>query len=115
MIIFTSIIPLTRDIKEYDIQKNGEVVTAAITYIPSCSGTKTNNFMKFIYSGEEFNKKVDCNFAENHKVGEQIRLKHIEATDLFLLENETKEGEIISTVLLGILGIIFIFIGARRK
>lgn len=115
IIVFTGIVPLKRDIQEYDVQKNGELVNATITYLPNCIGSKVKYFMEFTYSGQKFDKKIGCGIAENYKVGEVIKLKHIEGTDIFLFENETKEGEFISTAVLGILGIIFIIIGVRKK
>ena len=115
IIVFICIIPLSIDIKEYNVQKNGELITATITYIPICSGTKIKYFMKFIYSGQEFDKKVGCSFADTHKIGETIKLRHKEGTEIFLFENENKETEFISTGLLAVLGIVFIVIGLRRK
>lgn len=115
IIIFICIIPLGRDIQEYEVQKNGELVTATITYIPICSGTKIKYFMKFVYAEQEFDKKVGCGFAETHKVGDTIKLRHKDDTDIFLFENERKETEFISTGLLAVLGIAFIVIGVKRK
>jgi hypothetical protein len=115
IIVFICIIPLNRDIKEYNVQKNGKLVTATMTYIPICSGTKIKHFMKFIYAGQEFDKKVGCGFADTHKVGETIKLRHIDGTNIFLFENEKKEKEFISTGLLAILGVAFIVIGVRKK
>jgi len=115
IIVFICIIPLNRDIKEYNVQKNGKLVTATMTYIPICSGTKIKYFMKFIYAGQEFDKKVGCGFADTHKVGETIKLRHIDGTNIFLFENEKKEKEFISTGLLAILGVAFIVIGVRKK
>jgi hypothetical protein len=71
--------------------------------------------MKFIYAGQEFDKKVGCGFADTHKVGETIKLRHIDGTNIFLFENEKKEKEFISTGLLAILGVAFIVIGVRKK
>lgn len=115
IIVFICIIPLNRDIKEYNVQKNGKLVTATMTYIPICSGTKIKYFMKFTYAGQEFDKKVGCGFADTHKVGETIKLRHIDGTNIFLFENEKKEKEFISTGLLAILGVAFIVIGVRKK
>ncbi len=58
IIIFICVIPLSRDIKEYNIQKNGDLVTATITYISHCIGAKIRFFMKFTYAGKEFDKKL---------------------------------------------------------
>lgn len=115
ILIFTCIVPLKEDIQEYDVQQNGVFVRVTITYIPICLGTKTSPFMKFKYDGTEYAKRVGCNFPEFHNVGEIITLKHIDNTDIFLFENEKKETEFIATGLLGILGIIFIIKGVRKK
>lgn len=114
-IIFLCIIPLSRDIKEYDVQKNGKLITATITHIPNCIGSKIMYFMKFSYAGQEFDKKVGCGFSDTHKVGETIKFKHTDGTDIFLFENEKIETEFTSNGLLALLGIVFIVIGARRK
>jgi hypothetical protein len=115
MLVFICLVPLKRDIQEYNTQKNGKLVTATITHIPICSGTKVKYFMKFTYDGQEFDKRVGCGFADTHKVGETIELKHTDGTDIFLFEKEKKETEFVSTGLLAILGIAFVVIGARRK
>lgn len=115
IIIFICIIPLNRDIQEYNVQKNGELVTATITYIPMCIGTKIRYFMKFTYAGQEFDKKVGCAFSDTHRVGETIKFKHIDGTDIFLFESEKIETEFIATGLLALFGIVFIIIGTRRK
>jgi len=115
IIIFTCVIPLSRDIKEYNIQKNADIVTATITYIPHCMGTKIKHFMKFNYAGQEFDKKVGCDFAETHKVGDTIKLKHIDGSDIYLFENEKVEKEFISSGILAVLGVVFIVMGVRRK
>lgn len=115
MLVFVCLVPLKRDIQEYNTQKNGKLVTATITHIPICSGTKVKYFMKFTYDGQEFDKRVGCGFADTHRVGETIVLRHTDSTDIFLFENENKETEFASTGLFAILGIAFVVIGARKK
>ncbi|MCC6288584.1 MAG: hypothetical protein IT249_11935 [Chitinophagaceae bacterium] len=114
IIIFICII-LNRDIQEYNVQKKGELVTATITYIPNCLGTKIRYFMKFTYAGQEFDKKVGCGFSDTHRVGETIKFKHIDGTDIFLFGSEKIETEFIATGLLALFGIVFFIIGTRRK
>lgn len=115
IIIFICLIPLQRDIKEYETQKHGQLVTVTITYVPECIGAKVMHFIKFKYEGKKFDKKVGCGFGDNHKVGDSISLKHIEGTDIFLFENEKKETEFISSGLLCLFGIYCIVIGIKRK
>src|SRR6186713_2216418 len=88
LLILVSIIPLKRDIEEYQVQKTGELVSAKITYLKGCIGSKTYYFMKFEYNGDEFDKRVRCGFEETHKLGEVIQLHHKPGTDIFLFKNE---------------------------
>lgn len=116
IIAFICIIPLSRDIQEYNVQKNGELITATITYIPICSGTKAKYSMKFAYAGQEFTKTVGCGFANSHKAGDMIKLKHLNGIDdIFLFENENKKNDFIADGLLGILGVTLIISGVRKK
>lgn len=115
IIVFICLIPLKRDIIEYNTQKEGQLITATITYLPNCFGTKIRYFMKFTYAGKEFDKKVGCGFIDDHRVNETIKLKHIEGTDIFLFENEKKETEFISTGIMVLFGIFFIVYGIKRK
>ncbi|HEX8461671.1 MAG TPA: hypothetical protein VF623_09580, partial [Segetibacter sp.] len=85
-----------------------------ITYIPNCLGSKIRRFMKFKYSGNEYDKKVGCRFSDSHKVGDLIKLKHEEGTKIFLFENEKIEKQFISTALLGIFGIGIIVFGFKK-
>ena len=72
-------------------------------------------FMKFTYEGQEFDKKVGCGFADTHRVGDTIQMKHVDGSDIFLFDNEKVEKEFVSAGILAVLGIAFIVIGARRK
>jgi len=115
ILIFICIIPLKQDLNEYDTQKNGELINATITYIPTCLGTKNKYFIKFIYAGQIFDKKVGRGFSDTHKVGDIIKLKHSRGTDIFLFDTEKKETEFISTSLLALFGLFCIIAGLRRK
>lgn len=112
--VFVSIIPLKRDVEEYRVQKNGEVIEATITYLKDCVGSKTNYFMKFAYNGQEYDKSVRCGFENTHKVGENILLKHKPGTGIFLFRNEKKEKEFVSSGLLILLGILSIGFGIKK-
>ncbi len=115
IIIFICLIPLRRDIQEYQVQKNGQIIAATIIFIPNCIGAKIKYFIKFKYEGKIFDKKAGCGFGDIYKVGDSIRLKHLIRTDIFLFENEKKETEFISTGLLLLFAIFCIFIGIKRK
>jgi hypothetical protein len=115
IIIFICLIPLNRKLQEYNVEKNSKLVTATINYIPICSGTKIKYFMKFTYAGKEFDKKVSCGFSDTHKIGDTIKLKHQEGTDIFLFENEKIEIELVSMAILSVFGIALIIVGLKQK
>jgi hypothetical protein len=115
LIVFVSIIPLKRDIEEYQVQKNGKIIEATITYLKDCIGSKTYYFMKFAYNGQEYDKRVRCGFENTHKVGETILLKHESGKNIFLFENEKREKEFVSSGLLVLLGIFLIGFGIKKR
>lgn len=114
IIIFVCLIPLRRDIAEYNTQKNGELISAIITDVPNCIGAKTKHFIKFQFDNNIYSKGIGAP-CDQYKVGQTIQLKHRRGTDLFLYVDETKESEFISTAFLAIAGLAFIVIGIRRK
>jgi hypothetical protein len=114
IIIFVCIIPLRRTFEKYNTQINGQLITATITYIPNCLGTKVRHFMKFTYSGQEFDKVVGCGFSDAHKVGDTIKLKHTDGTDIFLFETENIKTDLISTSILALVGLSFIIYGFKK-
>ena len=115
IIIFFCLIPLPRLISEYRVQKRGQIISATISYIPHCYGTTVKHFMRFNYNNKVFGKRVGCGFEENHKVGDTIKLRHLGETDIFLFQNEKKEGDFFSAIVLALLGFFFIHYGFKRK
>ncbi|MGZ4012112.1 MAG: hypothetical protein ACXVLF_14225 [Flavisolibacter sp.] len=114
IIIFLCIVPLKRDIAEYYTHRNGELITAVITDVPNCIGTKVKHFIKFRFDNSIYSKIIGAP-CDQYKVGQEIQLKHTPGTDLFLYVNETKESELISTGLLAVAGLAFIVIGFKKK
>lgn len=112
--IFVCLVPLKRDIAEYDTQKNGELITAVITDVPNCIGMKVKHFIKFRFDNTVYSKKIGAP-CDQYKIGQTIKLKHTPGTDLFLYVNETKESDFISTGLLTLTGLAFIIIGFKKK
>lgn len=115
IIIFICLLPLPRKISEYRVEKSGKIISATISYIPHCYGTKVKYFMRFVYNGEEFDKKVGCGFGDNHKAGDIIKLNHNEGKDIFLFENEKIEQDFFSTIGLALLSLFLIIYGLKRK
>jgi hypothetical protein len=115
IIFFICIIPLNRHFKEYRVQKQGNIINARLTYIPHSLGCKIRYSAKFVHEGREYAKKVGCNFYETHKVGDVIKLKHIEGIDIFLFPDESIVKEFMAFGALAVFGIFLIIYGSRRQ
>ena len=114
-IIFLGLIPLKRKFAEYNVQKNGYLITAIISSVPVCFGSKMHQFMYFRYKDKTYDKRIWCGFRHTHKSGDAIIFKHIEGTDIFLFENEKIEKEFASMTPLSLAGLLFIIIEFRKK
>ena len=107
IIVFICIVPLKRDIDEYNVQKTGQEVEAIITDVPNCIGTKVSHFLKFKFENKIYSKRVGAP-CDQFKPGQVIRLKHKAGTDIFLYMNEKKESEFAATGAMAAIGILFI-------
>jgi hypothetical protein len=114
VVIFACLVPLNRDLREYDTQKNGQLITAVVVDVPSCIGARVQHFIKFRFDSKIYSKRIGAP-CDQYKVGQTLKLKHTPGTDLFLYVNETKESEFVSTGLLVVAGILFIIMGIKKK
>jgi hypothetical protein len=114
IIIFVCLIPLPRDIAEYNTQRNGITVNVMITKVPNCIGTRISQYIKFRYNNEIYSKRVGAP-CDEYRVGSILKLKHTPDTDIFLYENEKKEKEFVSAGLLALAGFTFIIIGFKKR
>lgn len=115
LLIFVCLIPLPRHFQEYKVQTQGQLVNVQLTYVPYSVGCKIKYSMKFVYAGNEYSKKVGCNFDETHKIGDIIRLKHLEGTDLFLFPEENITKEFFAFGALALFGVFLVIYGSRKK
>ena len=114
ILLFIGLVPLKRHFSEYEVQKNGEIITAIIVNVPNCFGTKIRHFLKFRYNNKIYSKTIGKP-CEEYKVGETLYLKHIEGIDIFLYEDEKVEWEIASFLILAVSGLGCIIFNLKRK
>lgn len=90
-------------------------MNAELTYVPHSVGCKIKYSMKFVYAGNEYSKKVGCNFDETHKAGDIIQLKHLEGSDVFLFADESITKEFFAFGALALFGVFLIIYGSSKK
>ena len=109
-LLFIAVAPIKSKLEQYKVQKEGEIVKVLLSKVPNTKG-----LLKFKYNGIPYEKSVGRSFSDDHKTGDSLLLKHLQGTDIFLLENESIEGEIISFCVLGVIGLFFIIKGLIQK
>lgn len=115
LLIFVCLIPLPRHFREYRVQTKGQLVNAQLTYVPHSVGCKIKYSMKFVFAGNEYSKKVGCNFDETHKRGDIIQLKHLEGSDIFLFPDENIAKEFFAFGALALFGVFLVISGSRKR
>src|SRR6476620_4297958 len=115
ILVFVCLIPLPQHFREYKVQTQGQLVNAQLTYVPHSFGCKIKYSIKFVYAGNEYSKKVGCNFDETHKAGEIIELKHMEGSNIFLFPDESITKEFFAFGALALFGVALIIYGSRKK
>ena len=109
LFLFIPLFSLKYKLDLYHVQENGVLVSAVLTEVPNCQGTKTNPSIKFTCQGGKYSKKVGCNYADDHKSGDTILLKTIQGSNLFLFEHESAGMELIAMAALALLGVFFVY------
>jgi hypothetical protein len=115
IVIVIGTIPLQRKFQEYEVQKGGKIITVLLTKVPVPFGCKDKYFIGFIYENKRYSKQVGCNFAELHKAGDSVQLKHKEGTDIFLFPNENVIKEFVASGMLVLVGAGFIVYGFKKR
>lgn len=104
-----SIALVAANYKTLNIERKGRIVEMQIMKVPkSCLGTRIKHFVTLSYKGEEFIKRVGGSFCDEHNPGEFISVKYLEGHDEVLFPGETVKSNLISFVVLGVLGVSMI-------
>jgi hypothetical protein len=113
ILLFISFAPLKHKYQEYLVQQNGKLVEVRITKLRPSNGCKILYFFEFEYGDNQYSKRAGCNFHESHKIGQVIKLKHTEGSEIFLFPEEELGSEFVAFGLLGLFA-LFILIKAVK-
>jgi hypothetical protein len=111
IVLFICIVPLKRKFSEYQVQTHGDLVDVLITKLRPSIGCKILYPFDFEFNGVQYSKKAGCNFHDQHRVGEQIKMRHLDGQDIFLLPTEDVRKEFAAFGVLLLFGIFCLWRG----
>lgn len=107
---------LKNSLAQLAVAKNGEIVEMVIKKIPtSCIGTRANHFMTLEYNQILYDKKIGPSYCEEHHVGEIIKIKFLENSDIILFPDENPITQVFACIILGLFGLGMIIYGLVAK
>jgi hypothetical protein len=116
---FGALIGLKYDIESYDVQKHGQLISAKITFVPVCLGTRVKHHLRFQYIDngvlKEYSKAVGVGLCGKLKVGQEIKFKADLEKKIFLYEFEDVKNEFYASALLGLAGLICIIFAFKKN
>ena len=100
---------------EIKVDRNGKIVKMQIEKLPqSCIGAKVRYYVTYSYKGELYDKSTRGDFCQKHHVGELIDMKLLEGSKTILRPDESAMMQILSSVALGILGLVISIMQWRK-
>jgi len=102
-----SFVLLKQSLEKLNVDRNGLVVKMEIVSLPkSCIGAKVPYIVKFKYAGVIYDKQTRGDFCEIHYIGQLVELKWLDGIDTVLFPFESGWVEVVSDILLGVLGLV---------
>jgi len=112
LLIVISFLGFVKNYKKKDVLLKGEEVSVAIVSYQPYSGKIKGSF-KFQYNGKRYSKDLKSEFNQEVKNNRTIKLITNSDNSIFIHPNENIEREMISIVILFLLGIIVIYKGVK--
>lgn len=105
-LVLGSILLLKSNLNNWEVEQRGTLVSMKIIKLPgSCLGTRVNHFVSLQYGSQTFIKKIGGQFCEEHHAGEEIDMKYLEGNDEVLFPHESALTNLLSFVLLALIGV----------
>lgn len=110
-LLILSIVLLPKTIKKYELSKTNNFSIVTIEKLPDCQQGYKSKFLHIDYEGDSYILKTKCKYLVGLHDGQQILMLHKPGTKIFQFKDENFLFDIISFVVLGLMGIIFIVMG----
>ena len=103
-------------ILNYKIHESKETVIVKLLELPNCNGYGyKNKFLTLGYKGSKVILRTSCKYMSNFHVGQQIEMFHKEGTNNFIFPNEDVLFNLISALIIGLVGIIIVIIAIKKN
>jgi hypothetical protein len=100
----------------YEIKESKQIVIVKLVELPNCeNGSYKNKFVRFEFKGSEITKRTSCKYVDKFHVGQNIEMFHKNTTNNFVFRNEDVFTNLVSSLLIGLLGIVIAFIAIRKN
>jgi|688.fasta_scaffold1108982_1 hypothetical protein len=114
IILFICVMPLKRKLSEYQVQTQGDLIDVVITKLRPSVGCKIRYDFDFEFNGAHYSKTAGCHFHNQHRVGELLKMRHIDGQDIFLFPTEDVRMEFVAFGSLLLFGIFCLWRGFVR-
>jgi len=110
IVVLIGLVGLIRSKDEIETLRHGEKVEVTVTYVPTCLfNINVYYHIKFEYKEKEYSKSVGTKLCGQLQVGDKLTLIYNEKKTIFLFENEKPIWQVISSILLFLLGLFGIY------
>lgn len=115
-LILMAFVVAPEKILNYTIFKSKETVFVKLLVLPNCNdGSYRNKFLTLEYKGIKTILRTSCKYVSNYHVGQQIEMFHKEGTNNFVFPNEDVLLELVSVLLIGVMGLIIFIIAIIKN
>lgn len=99
----------------YEIKELKQIVVVKLIELPNCgNGSYKNKFVRLEYNGSEIIKRTSCKYVDKFNLGQKIKIFHKNGTNNFVFQNEDVLADLVSGLLIGVLGIVIAIIAIRK-
>ena len=110
-LIILSIVLLPGTIAKYKLSKTNNFSLITIEKLPNCHHGYKNKFLHIRHEGKSYILRTKCKYLDGLYESQEILMLHKPGTNIFQFKAQNVLFDLISLVLLGVMGFFFVVIG----
>ncbi len=115
-LVVLALIMTPNDLANHNLLSSKDIVTVKLIGLPDCiDGNYRNDFLMLEYNNTKTILKTSCKYVSDFHVGQQVQMFHKDGTNKFVFPNENPGTELISDLLIGLIGLVISFIAIKRR